>query len=42
MTDSLLLNMATEIGIFPIKGGDFPELCKRFPEGHSPIVQQSH
>ena len=26
--------MVIEIGIFPMKHGDFPQLCKRLPEGN--------
>ena len=29
----MLLKMAIEIVDFPMKHGDFPQLCKRLPEG---------
>ena len=38
MTNSLLLTIAIEIVDLPIKDGDFPQLCKRLPEGNGPKV----
>ena len=34
-----LLNMAIEIVDFPMKNGDFPQLCEHLPEGKNPGIQ---
>ena len=41
-TNSLRLKMAIEIVSVPMKNGDFPELCKRLPEGSSCVLWEKY